>query len=567
MDQIQFLLRQSPSCESISLEFNEIENLEPFIPYLRKFPNLTSLNLFGNHLQSLPISLSDLKSLKSLDISNNPFPSLDSILDSLKSLPNLESLHITLSNESELSSLPSLLPHLEELNGSSLERGKDYSIKQEELEKIALAYDEIRAIWRVFDEGADKGLADFFDNKIKSIMGELSDIAKARCPPKLLNAHMLKAKFNLNQMCLEKIVTYSKAKTPETQNIFEATLTEMNSLHQATVEMLINTLENNLKLVRNLNERKNAVNVKEVEKFQMIINEKCELLENANREKEELLDEIASLQEENKKYLDTIIKRTKNSAESQKVATVTLSKQEVKELIGFVYNSKSKLEIQQSEPKKTMTQHLFTCLAEKYRSRARSVQKASELVASLKKYLDDVDILLFAKILRSDCDENYRFLHEQVRETITEMVKEHSKTDEIKSKSWMEIVKFVYDQKDAEEMIKFIPLSKRSKPSLNSTEFVNYLLHFQLKSHERYISKFNNLFKVVDKDLDGILTDNEFFKLCQSFELHISNQDVSRFLEIIDPFDSGKVLYSDCVGVFSTELVPGRSNPILQELT
>ena len=441
-----------------------------------------------------------------------------------------------------------------------------------------MAYDEIRAIWRVFDESADKALAGFFDESIKVIMGELSDVAKSRCPPALLNAHMLKAKFELNSMCLDKLVGYAKAKTPETCQIFESVLNEIHAAHKATVDMLMRTIEMNLRGQLEVEKAKNAkgLSPKEIGKFQEMINEKNEIIENVNREKEELLEEISSLQEENKKYLETIIKRTKNSADSitQKPnqlpqATQQLPKQELKELISFIYTSKSKqdLSLGDSGSKETITQHMFNCLAEKFKSRARSIQKVSEIVNSIKKYLDDVDVLLFAKILKQDCDENYRFLHDQVRETINEMVKEHSKTEEIKSKNWMEIVRFVYDSHDADEMLRSIPLSKRSKPAMNSTEFINYILHFQLRSHEKYISRFNALFKSVDRDLDGVISEEEFFKLCLSFDLDIKSEDVNRFLDIVDPVNSGKIMYSDCVAVFSTELVPGRANPILQELT
>ena len=578
MEQVQFLLSSSPETQNLNLEFSEISDLAPFIPYLSQFPHLSSLSLFGNHLPSLPPSISNLKSLKALDVSNNEFTSLEDIAKPLQSLSSLESLSITFTSNINLESITALLPRLKSLNDSPLSPSPDFSIKQEDLERVALAYDEIRAIWRVFDESADKALAGFFDESIKVIMGGLSDVAKSRCPPALLNAHMLKAKFELNAMCLDKLVGYSQAKTPETCQLFESVLTEIHSAHKATVEMLMRTIEMNLRAQQEVEQAKSqkAVSPKGLLKFQEMIAERNEMIETANREKEELLEEISSLQEENKKYLDTIIKRTKSSADSvtQKPsqagqATQQLAKQELKDLMSLIYSSKVKQDLSRGDSgsKETITQHMFSCLAEKFKSRARSIQKASEIVNSIKKHLDDVDVLLFAKILKQDCDENYRFLHDQVRETITEMVKEHTKTEEIKSKNWMEIVRFVYDSHDADEMLRSIPLSKRSKPAMNSVEFINYILHFQLKSHEKYISRFNALFKAVDKDFDGIVSEEEFLRLCLSFDLDIKSEDVNRFLDIVDPANSGKIMYSDCVAVFSTELVPGRANPILQELT
>lgn len=572
---MQVLEKEDLESENINLEFCEIENLEPLIPKLVRFQNLTELNLFGNRLDHLPGSISQLHRLKRLDISNNLFSSIEKVSQGLKSLKNLESLHITFTNNIDLDSISSLLPQLKTINDNELNKTEDFSIKQEDLERIALGYDEIRAIWRQFDESADKVLANDFDRSIKSIMGELSDKAKSRCPGVLLNAYMLKAKYALNYMCMDKLIGYSKVKTSETQVLFENVTSELQGIHQGILKMLISTLENNLKLMQEVQILKNQVgpNYKEeLDKVKLKMEEKSELLEFAAKEKEELIEEIASLQEENKRYLETIIKRTKSTVENSSQKTTqfaVLPKQELKDLVVSIYNSKSKFDTNQPDGthRQTLAQHMFHCLAEKYKSRAKSIQKAGEIVASIKKYIEDVDILLFGKILKSECDENYRFLHDQVRETISDMVKEHTKTEEIKLKSWTEIVKFVYDSKDAEEMLKFIPVSKRTKATMNCNEFVNYILQFQLKSHEKYISRFNSLFKVIDKDCDGVLNDEEFSKLCESFELEIKPQDVNRFLEVVDPDGSQRITYSDCVAVFSTELVPGKANPILQELT
>ena len=116
-------------------------------------------------------------------------------------------------------------------------------------------------------------------------------------------------------------------------------------------------------------------------------------------------------------------------------------------------------------------------------------------------------------------------------------------------------------------MMKKTNSQKKGKNSLNTSEFINYILYFQLKSHEKYISKFNFLYKSVDKDLNGIISEEEFVALCRKFELDINMQEISRFLQIVDPYGTQQITYSDCVAIFSTELVSGKSNPILQELT
>ena len=116
-------------------------------------------------------------------------------------------------------------------------------------------------------------------------------------------------------------------------------------------------------------------------------------------------------------------------------------------------------------------------------------------------------------------------------------------------------------------MLSYINTQKKGKPNLNTTEFINFILYFQLKSHEKYISKFNSLFKTVDIDLDGIISEEEFVALCRKFELDINMQEITRFLQIVDPYSTQQITYSDCVAIFSTELVSGKTVPILQELT
>ena len=42
------------------------------------------------------------------------------------------------------------------------------------------------------------------------------------------------------------------------------------------------------------------------------------------------------------------------------------------------------------------------------------------------------------------------------------------------------------------------------------TDFQKVILDFQLHEHERFLKSFTNLFKCVDADLDGIISEDEF---------------------------------------------------------
>ena len=146
MEQIQQLLLENPDTTSINLEFSEIEGLEPLLPHLSQFLNLQELILFGNRIEHLPNDMKKLSKLKKLDISNNLFHSIESIIPGLKSLPSLESLQITLLSDTDQPTIISSLPNLLILNDHCINKEEDYSIKQEDLENIAIIYDDIRAV-------------------------------------------------------------------------------------------------------------------------------------------------------------------------------------------------------------------------------------------------------------------------------------------------------------------------------------------------------------------------------------------------------------------------------------
>ena len=269
-------------------------------------------------------------------------------------------------------------------------------------------------------------------------MEELSEIAKSRCPSSLLSVHMLSSKFRLYKLCLNKSTEYVKTLDSEIGNIFGTVFEEFEDIQKLSFDMLFRSIDSNIRSLYELQTQKAGKTEEKID-VQALLQEKNSIIEQFSKEKEELLAEITSLQEENKEYLDTLIKRTKSNAEislhKPPQAISLLSKQELKEIITALYLSKAKSDLNQSEGsfRQTLEQHMFSFFAEKYQSRQKSLTKVSEIIQAIKKYSDDIDVLLFAKILRSECDENYRYLHEQVRETIAEMVKEHTKTEEIRN--------------------------------------------------------------------------------------------------------------------------------------
>ena len=65
------------------------------------------------------------------------------------------------------------------------------------------------------------------------------------------------------------------------------------------------------------------------------------------------------------------------------------------------------------------------------------------------------------------------------------------------------------------------------------------------------------LFRKYDNDLDGILTETEFIGLLNDIPCCKNNADeyAFKFLSIIDPFNNKKITFSECVSLFSMEIM------------
>lgn len=70
-------------------------------------------------------------------------------------------------------------------------------------------------------------------------------------------------------------------------------------------------------------------------------------------------------------------------------------------------------------PRETMEQYMYTYLNQKYGLKALIVEWAASIINAVKTYLrQDHDITLFAKILKNECDEEFRFIQLHVRDTL-----------------------------------------------------------------------------------------------------------------------------------------------------
>ena len=75
-------------------------------------------------------------------------------------------------------------------------------------------------------------------------------------------------------------------------------------------------------------------------------------------------------------------------------------------------------------PIETMEQFMYTYLNQKYGLKSLIIEWASTIIHSIKVYLrDDHQVTLFAKILKNECDEEFRFIQSHVKETLGNLLK------------------------------------------------------------------------------------------------------------------------------------------------
>jgi len=75
---------------------------------------------------------------------------------------------------------------------------EEITLKQEDLEGVAIIYDIIRELQREFDNDLDKSLADQFDEHVKNVMFDLSNKLKPDLPAHLVNTNITKVKISFS---------------------------------------------------------------------------------------------------------------------------------------------------------------------------------------------------------------------------------------------------------------------------------------------------------------------------------------------------------------------------------
>lgn len=113
---------------------------------------------------------------------------------------------------------------------------------------------------------------------------------------------------------------------------------------------------------------------------------------------------------------------------------------------------------------------------------------------------------------------------------------------------WQKVIKHMYEERDYVTLRNL--LIEDGEVLYGS--LLRRVLNFQLKEHERYLEKFNRLFKIQDSDADGVIDQGKFIILMNQLELGISFKEINNYLVIVDPYGLGKVTFSDIIYLLTT---------------
>ena len=338
----------------------------------------------------------------------------------------------------------------------------------------------------------------------------------------------------------------------------------------------------------------------------MLAQEKDLFRQELERIKVESQDTISQLEEENKKYLEKIIKMSKHSAESSvpslapqkkeirdvnpynNIKTFTksaviptmreLSFKQTKDFIDEIYVSKSKFDQKCNEGRQaleTLQQYMMTYLITKYGLKSLANEWLAALDKAIPKYSYDIDVLLFGKTLRNEVNEDFNIVFKQVREASVEVLRQYFKTKqpftpekslkllveqkknaELDEEEWAIIVRTLHEVQDQEEVFKVVvqkiwdnnlSANPRKKKLIHFNDLMQILLEFQLNSHEEFLRPILPIIR--QHEYNGTLNHESFKELMLELSLETEK---TRYLKMLDPNNTNVITISTLLSLFST---------------
>eukprot|EP00935_MAST-01C_sp_MAST-1C-sp1_P000777 g777.t1 len=263
---------------------------------------------------------------------------------------------------------------------------------------------------------------------------------------------------------------------------------------------------------------------------------------------------------------------------------------------------------------------MYTYLNQRYGLKALIVEHASAIIKAVNKCsAQDNDVAVFGKILRNEVDEEFRFVQQQLKQTVKELLRVYLKGKhpmkrdsdigdmlerrvqqtggaEVQEEEWTDIVKYMYNHQDALSLVVMVKDLCRQRArqhqyasaaggagdgsgrrrklkgaggsgpqsaganradtlSIPYPMFLKVLLDFQLHGHDRFLAPFRVLFRQVDADRNGVVNEHEFKLLLRKIDPSKSEDEMDTMLSKVDPYDNQHITFSECCPLLSSELL------------
>eukprot|EP00828_Plagiopyla_frontata_P028036 TRINITY_DN36319_c0_g1_i2.p1 TRINITY_DN36319_c0_g1~~TRINITY_DN36319_c0_g1_i2.p1 ORF type:complete len:237 (+),score=51.64 TRINITY_DN36319_c0_g1_i2:439-1149(+) len=156
-----------------------------------------------------------------------------------------------------------------------------------------------------------------------------------------------------------------------------------------------------------------------------------------------------------------------------------------------------------------------------------------------------------------------------------------------------DIIKYMYNEEDAQFLLnKLEPLYAIMKPEINKRKmtreeenwikqekdklkidyslFQKTILDFQLRTHEKFLKNFLNIFNSIHSETNGIINEQEFRELLRFIGADQDEENIVRMLSLVDPNGYSLITFSQCVSLLSSEIIidnNGNNLSILQKLS
>ncbi len=582
---------------SLNLANRQKEEVLNILNGIRNPEKINSIDLSGNDLTSLPSMISKFINLNKIDLMRNNFSDISQVASVLGTLPMLHTLNIDLYSENDVTEILKFLPHLTTLNGETTgDVYEDVEETQNEEKKEEIDDDDNDEEMSLFSERdvfndiinqikKMKGVSDGFEERFANVLKqEISKInEKIDLPEYLYKMNIVKSKIEIFSFLSNEIFSIA------IKGIDDSTAKNTLMIADKIVKAKISKNEDILyEIISQLHLQQNNNQPKEItdDKTKPIVKEN-----NRNSSKKE-----TDINQSNS--TSQIISSPSSLLVSKKILLST-----IKHIMRY-HKEMNKSNFQSRLPEQNLKYSIESYFSKKYGVKSLVENYVNELYSAIEKFSDEEsEVKLFEKILSSRIDENSYDTYNELKDIVDNVLKDYIRDNssfkpkneldrvfKLKTKSFIsyeewkyilniifnndynvihsQIIQFISDKNSTDEdyndiNINYFNNSKmtreqkrtthfKEKYEIKYTDFICILLDFQIKLRERYLNVISNVFNSYDDDGDGVIEETQFRKMIASFDIEeITEDDVNKLLDVIDPFEYGNVSFNMCVKALS----------------